>query len=61
MKKTILLLVAIMFAFNVNAQTRKTRSDKGGTHSHTSKYYVKKAVKSTTSTSNTKATRRRKK
>lgn len=44
--KKILFLLFISFAGLIFSQThpRKTRSDKGKTHSHTTKYYVKKAL-----------------
>ena len=45
--KNLLFLIACLTGVLLNAQShpRKTRSDKGKTHSHTTKYYVKKALK----------------
>ena len=48
MKKLKLFCALFMFlSFTIKAQThhRKTRSDKGKTHSHTTSYQVKKAIK----------------
>jgi hypothetical protein len=44
--KNLLLLIVCLAGFFLKAQThtRKTRSDKGKTHSHTTKYLVKKAL-----------------
>ena len=45
--KKIFLIILILTAGFYFGQThiRKTRSDKGKTHNHTTKYYVKKALK----------------
>lgn len=53
----------LFLSMGMFAQThaRKTRSDKGKTHSHTTKYYAKKAVKTIYNSSTTKTTTRRKK
>lgn len=55
MKKTIttVLLMAILIA-NSQTRHRKTRSDKGKTHTHSASYNVKKAVKSSTAPKKTK-------
>ena len=47
MKKIIALSLICLFVSNFYAQTgkRKTRSDKGKTHSHTLNYEIKKAMK----------------
>lgn len=52
MKKFIILL----FIININVcfsqtHTRKTRSDKGGKHKHSTSYTVKKALKPKSTTS----------
>ena len=47
MKKIITFVFVFLFIGNFYGQThtRKTRSDKGKTHSHTTTYVVKKALK----------------
>lgn len=56
MKKIILLLMLLSAKiFYGQTHTRKTRSDKGKTHSHTTSYEIKKALKpKTTKTTPTK-------
>lgn len=61
--KNLLITTMLFLSMGMFAQThaRKTRSDKGKTHSHTTKYYAKKAVKTIYNSSTTKTTTRRKK
>ncbi len=50
--KNILFLLIFLSGLTIYGQThtRKTRSDKGGTHKHSLGYNVKKATKSSSST-----------
>lgn len=58
LKIVILFLISTNFFF-AQTHTRKTRSDKGKKHTHTTTYYAKKAIKPKSSSTKTNSKRKK--